>query len=123
MTNNERIMKDMVNNICNTVVIERHKMSTNLLTKLVGVIAVEMIKAVKENPFNTYAIVSLDEGEKFTADEIDDIISMIEYYDSDTEGGINKHLTNLFGDIHLFREIEVETVKDIGMIHVTIYFN
>lgn len=122
MTNTEKMMREMVTDVCGSLIAEREKMATELLKKVTKVVSNEMIKKIKEDPFKTYSIVSLEEGEFFTADEIHNIINMIEYYNVNQDG-INQCLNNLFSDIDIFREIEVETVKDIGMIHVTIYFN
>ena len=122
MTNTEKMMREMVTDVCGSLIAEREKMATELLKKVTKVVSNEMIKKIKEDPFKTYSIVSLEEGEFFTADEIHNIINMIEYYNVNQDG-INQYLNNLFSDIDIFREIEVETVKDIGMIHVTIYFN
>lgn len=122
MTNTEKMMKEMVTDVCGSLIAEREKMATELLKKVTKVVSNEMIKKIKEDPFKTYSIVSLEEGEFFTEDEIHNIISMIEYYNINQDG-INQCLNNLFSDIDIFREIEVETVKDIGIIHITIYFN
>lgn len=44
MTNTEKMMREMVTDVCESLIVEREKMATELLKKVTKVVSNEMIK-------------------------------------------------------------------------------